>query len=79
MKWLGTWSIGLMVAAALVFGSNQAFAGGVDREEYCMEESWHLGFCPPYTTETCNIACSVPYGGGSCEWMDNGFCCICMI
>ena len=80
LKWVGTWSIGLMVAAALVFGSSQAFARGVDRGEYCMSETWHLGFCPPYTTPICDDACKVAeYGGGSCEWYGEDFCCICMI
>jgi len=78
MKWLSTWSIGLMVAAALVFGASQAFARGVDGED-CMTEEWHLGFCPPYTEESCPIAClAAQYGGGSCEWYDNGWCCACM-
>ena len=78
LPWVGTWGIGLIVAAALVFGASQALARDVDGE-YCMTEPWHLGFCPPYTTPSCDTACEeAQYGGGSCEYYDNGWCCACM-
>jgi len=77
LRWLAKASVALMVAAALVFGTSQALARDVDGE-YCMTEPWHLGFCPPYTTQTCNSACQPQYGGGSCEYYDNGWCCACM-
>ncbi len=74
--------LAMVVLAALAFVGERAYAISEVLADGCDE--WNqLGWCPPYDDDSCDEACrthpEIIFHGGSCNPVNGGFCCECML